>query len=100
MVHIENKKVLLIFLCITFMAMSVFSVIMAENGLHTAHCNEQNCHICDCINISNNFIKNMALTIKIFILLSFTTLIIQLIKVYSIITRKITLVELKVVQNK
>ena len=100
MIDKKYKKIILICFCIIFIIMSIFSAIMAENKLHTSHCDNPNCHICACINISNNFIKNITLVIGIFILYSCIIPLIQFIKDYTIKLRKNTLVELKVVQNK
>ena len=98
----KNKyiKLLSIVFIFVFIIVSVISVIMAENELHTEHCNDIDCPICSLICISTLFLK----VIEIF-KLSYFGLIGEILLLQILVTkiqkiRKQTLVELKVVQIK
>lgn len=98
----KNKyiKLLIIIVCIIFVIMSVTSTIMAGNTLHANHCNVEHCHVCGLIQIATDFIKNIELiSFDILILIAIVPLM-QLIEKDVNHVRKLTLVELKVVQNK
>lgn len=100
MIKEKYKKVLIVNLCIILVIMSIFSSVMSGHALHKDNCNVANCKICAFINIANNLIKNI-----IFIFLNIFALnnIIPTIKLINETGKKIkklTLVELKVIQIK
>lgn len=100
MIKSKYRKLLIISFAILFIIMSVMTAIMAENVLHTEHCNLPNCSLCSLIDLSTDFIKNMGfINIDILILVVIVPLI-QLINKNIQEERKRTLVELKVIQNK
>lgn len=95
-----GKIILIISFCIFFLMVSVFANIIANDILHTHICDVPNCPICTCIGISNNFEKNIALISINILLLASSIPLVQLITENIERTRKITLVELKVIQIK
>lgn len=93
-------KLLILAICIIFVIMSVTSGILAGNILHTDHCNVEHCHVCSLIHIATDFVRNVDLVaFDILILIAIIPLI-KLIEKTVKQEKKITLVELKVVQNK
>jgi len=99
---LKNKyvKILIIFFCIIFVIMSITSAIIAGNTLHTNNCDVEHCPVCGLIQIATDFIKNIELiSFDILILIAIVPLM-QLIEKNITQAKKITLVELKVVQNK
>ena len=94
------KKLIIGAFCIVFVMMSVATGIMANNVLHTENCHIHNCSECLFIHMSTEYIKNIGL-ISIDILMLIVMLpLIQLINKKIQKARKLTLVELKVVQIK
>ena len=74
--------------------------IMAGNVLHTEHCDINNCSLCLLIHISADFFKNIGLVNKDILILIASIYLISLININIQKVRKLTQVELKVVQNK
>ena len=99
MIRNKYKKGLIIIFCIIFVIMSVITGAMAQNALHTSHCDVIDCSICILIHISTDFIKNIGwLNTNILILIAIVPLM-QLINKAIKKLKKLTLVELKVIQN-
>ena len=98
----KNKyiKLLILAICIIFVIMSVTSMIMSGNVLHTEHCHNDHCHICSLINTATNFIKNVEFIVFNVVMFYVILSIMQIIESKIDSTVRLTLVELKVVQNK
>lgn len=98
----KNKyvKILIVVFCIIFVIMSVETAIMAGNVLHTEQCHNENCQICNLIQIATDFIRNIELII--FDILIFIAIIplVPIMEKSIKQAKKLTLVELKVIQLK
>ena len=99
MIKRKYKKLLMIVLCIIFVVTAVTMSIMAQNELHTHHCNVQDCLLCSLINLSMDFIRNIGLVNIDVLILIIGIPLIQLIKINTQKKQKLTLVQLKVAQN-
>ena len=96
----KYKKLLIISFCIIFVIMSVTTGILAENTLHTHNCDIPNCATCNLIHISTNFIKCIGLITINILIFSIMLPLMHLINENIKVQRKLTLVELKIIQNK
>lgn len=98
--HKKHKKILVISFCIVFVMMSIWTAIMAIDTFHTDHCDIQDCSLCKIIHMSTGFLRNLGL-IDFYVLVSIVTIALMR-AVNSIIKneKKLTLVELKVIQIK
>lgn len=98
----KNKyvKILIVVFCIIFVIMSVTTSIMAGNVLHTEHCHEENCPICSLVQIATDFIRNIELIIFDILIFIAIVPLVQIIEKNIKQSKKLTLVELKVVQLK
>ena len=98
----KNKyvKILILVLCIIFVIMTITTSIMAGNTLHTEHCNDDHCSICGLIQIATGLINNIDLIVFSILIISVLIFLIQLVEKMSTQARKLTLVELKVIQLK
>lgn len=97
----KNKyfKWLIISFCIAFTIMSVITGVISENVMHIEHCDNDHCSICNLIHSAINFIKNInILNYSIFTFFMIAPLMQLIIKMLKEV-QKLTLVELKVVQN-
>ena len=99
---LKNKyvKILIVVFCIIFVIMSITSSVMAGNVLHTEHCHEEHCTMCNLIQIATNFINIMEFAIVNMLVTIVIISLMQVIEKNIKYAKKITLVELKVVQNK
>ena len=100
---INNKyiKWLVIYSCIlVLIAMSITTGILAQNIFHTGFCRAHNCSICLLIHISADFFKNIGLVDMVVLKLIAIFYSLYLINIYIQKVRRLTQVELKVVQNK
>lgn len=100
---INNKYIKWISICICILivtSMSVMTGIMAENVFHTEFCEVHNCSLCLLIHISADFFKNIGLVNKYVLILIASLYLISLININIQKVRKLTQVELKVVQIK
>lgn len=94
------KKFLIFVFCTIFIIISLFSTIFANGELHEDNCETANCQICAVMNIVEEFARN-AMAVALMSILSFSIIIIlALTKEKMIQVRGLTLVELKVIQNK
>lgn len=96
----KYKKILILCFIIIFVTMSVGTGILAENTLHTEHCNIQNCSICNLIHFARYFTENMIIWVSNILILGVSIPIIRLINQNKDTVEKQTLVKLKVIQNK
>lgn len=96
----KAKKILIICFCIAFVVMTIESAIIAMDYLHTEQCEMPDCPLCRLITLAIDFIKDISF-ISITIL-SFV-LIIPLIRILNNsvfeVAKRLTLVEMKVIQN-
>lgn len=99
---LKNKyvKILIVVFCIIFVIMSITTAIMAGNVLHTEHCHEEHCTMCNLIQISTSYINIIELSIVDILVTIVIISLIQVIEKNIKYAKKLTLVELKVVQNK
>ena len=100
MLKSKYKKLLIISFCIIFVIMSVTTGILAENTLHIHNCDISDCTICSLIHISTNFIKIIGLITINILIFSIMLPLMHFINENIKVQRKLTLVELKVIQNK
>lgn len=100
MIKSKYRKFLIVSFCIFFVMVSVFANIIADDILHAHTCDMPNCPICTCIGISNDFAKNIILISINILLLACAVPLVQLITENIERKRKLTLVELNVIQIK
>lgn len=94
------KRLFIVSLCIMFIMTSVMATLMAENIIHQWNCHVDNCSECLIIHFSRDLIKNISqIEINILILIIIVPMI-QLINKSNEIFKKITLVDLNVIQIK
>ena len=95
-----SKKILIITFCIVLIVMTISMSIIVKNIFHITHCDIPKCSLCTIINLSNDYIKNIFfISTSVFMLISIfplTKLILKCIKE----TKNVTLVQLKVIQNR
>lgn len=96
----KYKKILIICLIIIFVIMSVGSVILAGDVLHTEHCDIPNCPLCNLIHFASYFAENMIILVSYILTLGVSIPLIRLINHNKGTIEKQTLVKLKVIQNK
>lgn len=70
MINKKNDNLLVIIFCVIFCITSIVSGIMADNTLHTIHCDGGDCLLCNLIHMSSYFNKNIII-IYVFVLLLF-----------------------------
>lgn len=96
----EYKKVLVFIFCIVFVLMSIWTSIVAMDTIHTKHCYVGNCSACNIIHLSASFTRNIGL---VYFCILFLILLLKFRKLIFYVTKtikKLTLVELKVIQIK
>lgn len=99
---LKNKyvRILIVVLCIIFVIMSITTAVMAGNVLHTEHCHEEHCRMCNLIQIATSFINVIDFAIVDMLVTIVIITLMQVIEKNIKYAKKLTLVELKVVQNK
>ena len=100
---IKNKyiKWLVIVLCIfIFTVIAVMTGVMTCNVLHTEHCDINNCSLCSVIHMLADFSRNIWFANNDILILIAILSLIQLININIKKVKKLTQVELKVVQIK
>ena len=96
----KHKKVFVISFCIVFVMMSICTAIMSVDTFHTNHCDIPDCSLCKIIHLSTDFMRNLGL-IDLYILISIVTITLMRAVNRTIKNeKKLTLVELKVIQIK
>ena len=96
---IINKKIIIYFICTILIMTSVISAILCEGCLHTLSCRDDDCIECIFVHFSSDFIKNISiLSINLFIFCIFLP-IIQFIKIYMKIVKKLSQIDLKVIMQ-
>ena len=96
----KYKKILVISFCIVFVMMSIWTAIMAVDTFHTDNCDIPDCSLCKIIHMSTGFMRNLGL-IDFYILVSIVTITLMRAVNRTIKNeKKLTLVELKVIQIK
>lgn len=96
----KYNKLLIICLIIIFAIVSIGAGILANNVIHTNHCNIPNCSLCTLINIANSYIKNITTLLLNILIFGLIIRLIQGIVNSKHIIQKQTLVKLKVIQIK
>lgn len=95
----KYKKILIISSCLVFVIMSVSCAVIMGNIMHKERCAISNCRICELIEISTDFIKNiLLLNRKVLIGLVIVPLILAFKNLGIQVANKLNLVELNVIQ--
>ena len=99
---LKNKyvKLLILVFCMIFVIMSITTSIMAGNVLHTQHCHNEHCTICNLIQISTGFVDIIDITLVDILIMVASISLMQVIEKNIKYAKRLTLVELKVVQIK
>lgn len=92
-------KLICIATCLLFVFTVIASGIITADTIHTRHCDEENCKICQLINIANQFSKNIHYIIKYIILISTIMPLVRLIRIKSKSSSRETLIDLNVILN-
>lgn len=100
MLKSKYKRMLVISFCVVFTIISAMTGVLLEDVVHTENCNIPNCSFCTIINILTDFMKNIKLINIEFLILIAIVPLMQLINQNIQKERKLTLIELKVIQNK
>ena len=100
MIKNKYRKIFIISFILIFVVMFICTSVMANNILHTQHCDKPNCSICIFIGISTQFIKNIILISFGIIILMNLIEFIRLINSNIFKYKKLTLIDLKVIQIK
>lgn len=95
----KYERMLIIVFCIVFIIISILTSMIAENKLHTEHCDDTHCSICMLIHMSTNFIKSIEVVNFYILILSIIEFVMYIIRKNIQNIEKQTLVELKVIQN-
>ena len=94
------KKCIICLFAITFIVMSITAGIVAENIIHTENCEVHDCLQCLIIHISIDFLKNIGCVTVYFFTLIAISFLMQLANKCIVKLKRLTPIELKVIQNK
>ena len=99
---LKNKyvKLLIVIFCVIFVIMSITTSIMAGNVLHTEYCHNDHCTICSLIQIATGFVNIISIILVDILIIVASISLAQVIARNIKYAKKLTLVELKVVQIK